>query len=450
MGLNGRMAEPSMPNPNDPQFLEQLRQLLAQLGLNQADGDLTAMIQQVQQQFGNAGPFQVFTNADADPDAAWRTTITAAKHQLSEHGPDPKPTSDQSLAIADAGRLAEVWLDPHTTFAPLGLEAQAWTREAWLDATGDTWRALVEPIIAGSADALGEGIAAPEAPELAGLQQMFAPMLRTSAGMLYRDQLKRTLAKLASAVLTGTEPGVQLMGKPQVVVLPSAVASFVDGLEVPLSDMLLYLAVRESARQRLFASVGWLEPQLTALLSHYAREIRIDFEFIGNQLNLDDAEQLSLERIAEVGQSVSGSFFEPASTPTQLEILGRLETLLALVEGWVDEVTTRVTTQWLPNATTLIEAMRRRRAAGGPEQSVWQTLVGLELRPRRIRDAENLWAALTQGRGVAGRDSVWAHPDLVPTADDLDDPLRFVNGESSAQVPSDFDLELEKLLREGQ
>ena len=391
----------------------------------------------------------MFTNADADPDAAWRTTITAAQHLLPEHGPDPRPDYERTLAVADAGRLAESWLDDYTSFRALGLEAQAWTRDAWIEATGPAWRTLVEPIIAGSADALGEGMG-PAQPELADLQRMFAPMLRTSASIMYRDQLKRTLAKLASVVLTGTEPGMPLLPKPQVVVLPTNVDAFVDGLDLPAADVLLFLAIRETARQRLFADVTWLGPQLNALLAHYAREIKIDLEFIGHQFGLDDTSEISLERIAEVGQSVTGSFFEPASTPIQLEILGRLETLLALVEGWVDEVTARTSARWLPTSTALVELARRRRAASGPEQTVWQSLVGLELRPRRIRDAENLWAALTQSRGVSGRDAVWAHPDLVPSAADLDDPLRFVNGEQQPEHLNDLDAELERLLRDEQ
>ena len=39
------------------------------------------------------------------------------------------------------------------------------------------------------------------------------------------------------------------------------------------------------------------------------------------------------------------------------------------------------------------EAFRRRRAAGGPAEQTFAALVGLELRPRRLREAGVLWAA---------------------------------------------------------
>jgi putative hydrolase len=106
--------------------------------------------------------------------------------------------------------------------------------------------------------------------------------------------------------------------------------------------------------------------------------------------------------------------------------LRRLETLLALVEGWVDTVVTAAAKDRLPGSAALAETMRRRRASGGPAEQTFATLVGLQLRPRRLRDAATVWAAMGQKHGTAERDRLWSHPDLLPTSDDLDEPLDFV------------------------
>ena len=73
--------------------------------------------------------------------------------------------------------------------------------------------------------------------------------------------------------------------KPIVALLPDNVAKFGDGLEQSDADVRLYLALRETARQRLFASVGWLGPQLLALVEHYARGISIDAHAIEEALD---------------------------------------------------------------------------------------------------------------------------------------------------------------------
>jgi putative hydrolase len=91
----------------------------------------------------------------------------------------------------------------------------------------------------------------------------------------------------------------------------------------------------------------------------------------------------------------------------------------------------------------LAEAFRRRRGAGGPAEQTFAALVGLELRPRKLREAAALWAAVTEHRGIQGRDALWDHPDLLPTDDD------FANPQAFAQARSDWDIsELENLGKE--
>jgi hypothetical protein len=124
---------------------------------------------------------------------------------------------------------------------------------------------------------------------------------------------------------------------------------------------------------------------------------------------------------------MQSGLFEPPKTPEQFAALKRLETLLALVEGWVDVVVNDAVAERLPGADALRETLRRRRASGGPAEQTFATLVGLELRPRRLRASAELWRTLTTERGADGRDAVWAHPDLIPTEDDLAEPKAFVS-----------------------
>ena len=91
-------------------------------------------------------------------------------------------------------------------------------------------------------------------------------------------------------------------------------------------------------------------------------------------------------------------------------------------------MTLAAATPALPSVGALNETMRRRRATGAPSEQALASLVGLQMRPRRLRDAAALWALLAERRGIDGRDQLWSHPDLMPTGDDLDDPFAFVDG----------------------
>jgi hypothetical protein len=133
--------------------------------------------------------------------------------------------------------------------------------------------------------------------------------------------------------------------------------------------------------------------------------------------------------------------YEPENTEAQKAALRRLETLLALIEGWVDAVVLAASSERMQGAQALTEAMRRRRASGGPAEQTFATLVGLELRPRRLRDAAALWGAMGQLHGASTRDSLWNHPDLLPSSDDLDDPLSYASnygGGIELSIPDDL------------
>ena len=96
----------------------------------------------------------------------------------------------------------------------------------------------------------------------------------------------------------------------------------------------------------------------------------------------------------------------------------------------MSHIVERASADRLPDGSRLAETFRRRRAAGGPAEQTFAALVGLELRPRRLREATALWAALFEHRGVAGRDAVWDHPDLLPSDDDFADPQAFAQTEN--------------------
>jgi hypothetical protein len=209
----------------------------------------------------------------------------------------------------------------------------------------------------------------------------------------------------------------------------------------------LYLVLRECAHQRLYAQATWLRGHLFSAIEEYGRGISIDTAAI--EENIRSIDPTNVESVQE---ALSGGLFDIEHSPAQQAALSRLETTLALIEGWVDEVVGQATETAMPHAQALREAVRRRRASGGPAEETFAALVGLELRPRRLRDAAALWGALRAGEGTAARDAVWAHPDLLPTANDLDDPLAFAERTKEAddidvQSP-EFDAQLVALLQQ--
>ena len=371
----------------------------------------------------------------------WNLAKDVARKTVAQE-PDPTPSSAQRSEIADALRLADHWLDSATDL-PSGVSTSAaWSRAEWVEETVAVWRRLVEPVAEHVVAAMGTALPE-EAKAMAG---PLMGILNQAGGAMFGTQVGQAIGGLAGEVLSASDIGLPLGPEGKAAMLPANVAAFAEGLDVSDEDVLLYLALREATHQRLFAHVPWLRAHLLAAVEDYGRGTSIDVSKIEESMrNIDPTNPAAMQ------EALEGGLFEPQKTPEQQAALTRLETTLALVEGWVDEVVGQATEGRMPSAGRLQEAVRRRRAAGGPAESTFAALVGLELRPRRLRDASALWGSLRSRQGHQGRDAVWSHPDLLPGPDDLDDPLGFreTMSEPEALTDAEFDAALADLLDEG-
>ena len=379
--------------------------------------------------------------APHDGPVNWALATDIARKSVAQQ-PDPFPTQKQQDEVAEALRLADHWLDDACEF-PSGITATAaWSRAQWIESTHEVWRRLVEPVAEHVVGAMGDAL--PE--EARAMAGPFIGMLGRIGGAMFGTQIGTALGGLATEVLTASDIGLPLGPTGTAALLPANITEFAAGLDVGEQDVVLYLALREAAHQRLFAHVPWLREHLISTVEAYGSGVTIDTAGIEEQMRSIDPSNM-----AALQEALEGGLFEPKATPAQEAALARLETTLALVEGWVDEVVGQATAERMPNAAKLQELVRRRRAAGGPAEETFAALVGLELRPRRLRDASTLWGSLRTRQGTEAREAVWLHPDLLPTAADLDDPLGFredvaAPGDLSEE---DFDEALQKLLDEG-
>lgn len=332
--------------------------------------------------------------------------------------------------LRQALNVAALWLDEATSITQLTSEPTMLTRADWARLTLPVWTQLAEPVATSIADSLtgvlDQQVLDEQVPEeLKGMVANAGQVMRSLGGTLFSLQLGHVVGQLSAEVVSGGDIGIPLLpGRDdtdvQAALIPQNMSAFGIGLDIPSDQVQLYLAVRELAHARLFRHARWLRQHLISAITEYARGIRIDTDRIESlAAEFDPANPESLREALTSGALI------PPKTEAQVAALGRLETTLALIEGWVDVVTAQATSR-LPKADAVAETVRRRRAAGGPAESAFATLVGLELRPRRLREAAAFWQSITDAVSADARDGLWAHPDLLPVADDIDDPARVI------------------------
>jgi putative hydrolase len=414
-----------------PEAADQIARALGGTGAPVDPSQLGALIGQVQRMLSTPG--------DGGP-VNWQLATDVARQGVSQAGDRSVGGADRRAA-EEALRLADLWLTEHTTLSSAGGPLLAWSRAEWVEGTLPVWKRLVEPVAESVAGAMAAAMSGQAPPQMASMIGNADQMMRQVGGSVFGLQIGQAVAALAGEVVSGTDIGLPLVADRALVLLPDNVTAAGEGLDVPLDELRLFLALREAARSRLFAHVPWLGPHLLGAVESYARGITIDTSRIESAVREADPSDP-----AAIQQALSEGLFEPQRTPAQEAALTRLEVALALVVGWVEVVTSESAGQ-LPHADALRETVRRRRATGGPAEHTFAALVGLELRPRRVRDAVSLWTTIEAARGLEGRDAVWDHPDLLPSSEDLDDPAGYAQRRADADEGSAaVDAAIEALL----
>lgn len=332
--------------------------------------------------------------------------------------------------VADATRRAlsqaNLWLDITCNFNPAPGTPEVLSRADWAEKTLEAWVKFANPVAKSVNEALTsvieERFRDVDDAEVKGLFAGVVPiplpegmnnpaqLMKLLGNTSFAMQLGQAAGALSHEVHGSFDQGLALLQNPAGGLIPYNCIEYAKVWELDITEVMNYLALREAAHARLFASVPWLMPRFEALIIKYANGINIDLEAMEEQLR--DVETMNPEAISG---AVNLQNIGSNDSEEQRQALHSLETLLALVEGWVDCVTWQSGMAHIVHIEQLREMMRRERAAGGPAEVTFESLLGLHLRPRRMREASQLWEKLTRERGIEERDSLWSHPDLLPT-----------------------------------
>lgn len=432
------------PDPEEfKRFLEQFmankdgldaEQLAEFAGLARDPEQLAAMIKHLQDAIASTpGATQTGVN--------WKLAADQAKSIARK---DSRPITDaQRKAVMDAWHIGSLWLNQATSVSELATEPKLIGRELWVDEALPLFQSLASPIADKMSDALSRNLVENAPDELSGILGSATGLIKSAGASMFAMQLGQALGQLSSEVLSAGDIGLPLFQEPRAALVMQNLAAALDELEVEQDQAYIYLVVREIAHARLFKHARWLREAIVTQIASYAHDLAID-----NSRLADLAGELEGSDLEALKSAIERGAFIAAPNEEQQRALDAIETLLALVEGWVETVTTEAC-KLLPRAGALSEFVRRRRATGGPAEKTFGQLIGLELRPRRLREAADLWRLLGERLGRDERDALWNHPDLLPTAADIDNPeLLLTRLSQQDALGDDLDRELRDLLGE--
>ncbi len=407
---------------------------------------MAQMQQQIQQQFSALGMSTLgFTQSnEALPKNIVRDT---AKKFVTAKGSAPIGANDVAK-IEEAFSIAELWLNEATLFpqtTAFGNPAMA--RTDWVDTTLSGWQISVEPLAIGLASAISEllnnATGESDQSEIEGAMQipvgMIATLLRSFIGSLIATQLGQSIGGLASNVTGTHDVGLPLVEPVYPSLVPQNIEEWGQDLNIPMDEVRIFHALRESALARLFAHNPWLVSYIRSAISEYGKGIHIDIDAIQRQAQevfdaaAQDGKEFDPTNPESFNIALNEGIFTPEETPAQRAALTKLETVLALIDGWSEDVVAHAAGDRLPNLVALQETLRRRRATSAPAQQLFATMFGLQVSPKLAREATVFWKAVRDVKDIEARDRIWS--GILPTSEDLLTPQRYL---ASIEIPDDL------------
>lgn len=433
---------------------------------NPGNFDFNEMMRQMQSEFQkmvpNFNPAQlgflnpaIFSGANANSALPKEVIREVAKKFIQTHGNQPIGANDQAKC-EEALSIANTWLNQATVFPIFTPEHAAINPLDWLNLTIEGWHSTFEPLAAGLTGAvtklIEEATSAIQPDSLDSLDSSNNPqaqmashlgpmgqILRTFIGSMLATQMGQTIGALASATKGAHDAALPITSNSKPSLLPQALRKFGENLEIPETEIAIFFALREVAIARLFESNPWLVSYMKVAIAEYGKGIRIDLDAIQRQ-----AEE-TMRNMENSGQSfdpqnpesftiaLNNGLFTPEESPQQTAALEKLETTLALIDGWVEDVITVAAENLLPSLASLSESLRRERVSNSPIQQLFKALFNLEVSPKRSREALNFWREIRIKRTIEIRDKVWS--GLLPTEKELLNPMEFI---SSTEIPDDI------------
>ena len=401
------------------------------------------MQEQIQKQFeqlGISGGLAGFGipgfggSSDAKTEVLPLSTVRdVAKKFATASGSQPIGTKDLT-AVDSACEIADIWLNEATVFpATSSMLPRATSRLDWIDATLPGWQATMEPLAAGLSnaisrlldDAMNSNGEAEESPIPVGA---IAGLLKSFIGSMIATQLGQAIGGISISAVGAHDTGLPILEPARPLLIPENIDRWGADTEIPKSEIYLFHALREGAIARLFEHNPWIVSYIRSAIVEYGAGIKIDLEAIQRQ-----AEEAMSSGESEISIALDAGIFTPEETPSQKIALSKLETVLALVDGWADDVTTVAAGDRLPAITALRELQRRTRATSAPAQQLFKTMLGLEVSPKLSREASAFWSHVRSAKDIAARDNIWS--GILPSATELLAPDLFLE---STEIPDDL------------
>lgn len=204
----------------------------------------------------------------------------------------------------------------------------------------------------------------------------------------------------------------------QLLIVPANLDAFAQEWSLAGDDLRLWVCLQEVT---LHAVLGrpHVRARLADLINEYVSRFEVDPEALEMSLgNIDPTDPAGLQKVLGNPETLLGAM----RSPGQQETLTRIETLTAVISGYVDHIMDTVGRGLIGSYGQITEALRRRRVEATDGDRFAARLLGLELGRGQYERGANFIRGVVERAGDEGLARLWLTERELPTTAEVDAP----------------------------
>jgi len=332
---------------------------------------------------------------------------------------DPAPTEQDRRLLADTVRAAELAVADFTGLAVPGdvADVQAFRRSQWVEANARGLRDLIEPLASKLATAIGEAQGELPIPaEAQASPNLMEMMSRQMMPLLLGAQVGAVLGYLGQRVLGQYDLAVPHPSGSLYFVVPN-IARFEKEWSLRPVEFRAWVALHEVTHRFEFAR-PWVREHFLSLVRDLVEHAELDLS--GLEQRMEGLDLGNPDALQEAFEGM-GNFMGHTSDPEQRLRIARVQSFMAIAEGYGDHVMESLGRRMLSTYPQIEEALRRFREDRHGDQAL-ERLLGLEMKQEHYRLGSQFCAKVAELTDEATLGRAWESPDALPSMPELEEP----------------------------
>lgn len=351
---------------------------------------------------------------------SWEHVREIAVAALELQRDKPEPISGQMIEqYQNMLRDAQKQVAEYTGLVATGLpgEVEVFTQPDWIDANIVSFRFLFDPISEKYLTLLAEMEEEQAAAAGRRARRIARTVLSVQVGIIMGYMARNVLGQFDLSIPEPERGG-------RLYVVESNVQRVETNTGMNPREFRQWITLHEVTHSFEFHCNSWLRDHLSNSMQEYLNTI--DWRGLSGP-DLFRKIRQSRANIQSDDALQAGGLISIMATPEQKAVLGRLQAMMCVLEGYSNHVMDQVGKELLPSYETMKRRFERRRESKSAAERLFQRLIGISLKLQQYKVGQAFVDAVVEQENLVFLNRVWDKAENMPSMEEVNNPLIWID-----------------------